>query len=209
MNALSYNTERSHLLIPEYGRNVQNMINFAKQIKSREERNLVARAIIDVMGQLNPHLRDVEDYKHKLWTHLYIMSNFEIDVDSPYEIPTPETLRERPKIMNYPKNKSKYGHFGHYAEKMIQEAGKIEDKEEKAYLAEVFANLLKKNYLTFHTQNVENSVILSHLKELSEGKLKLEDPELLKSTNLMLKQYGTPLKSSVKKKPKFKKRRKQ
>src|SRR5690554_7070685 len=83
MNALSYNTERAQLYIPEYGRNVQNMINYAKQIESREERNLAARAIIDVMGQLNPHLRDVEDYTHKLWTHMFIMSNFEIDVDSP------------------------------------------------------------------------------------------------------------------------------
>src|SRR5690554_7217040 len=104
MNALSYNTERAQLYIPKYGRNVQNMINYAKQIESREERSLAARAIIDVMGQINPHLRDVEDYTHKFWTHLFIMSNFEIDVDSPYEIPEPASLSERPKIMNYPRN---------------------------------------------------------------------------------------------------------
>lgn len=207
MNALSYNTERAQLYIPEYGRNVQNMINYAKQIESREERNLAARAIIDVMGQLNPHLRDVEDYTHKLWTHLFIMSNFEIDVDSPYEIPEPESLSERPKIMNYPHNKSKYGHFGHYAEKMIKEASKITDEEEKEYLTEVLANLLKKNYLVFHTQNVENSAIISHLKELSNGKLKLADISLLKPTNSILKQVGvTPKKPS--KKHKSKKRRK-
>ncbi len=207
MNALSYNTERAQLYIPEYGRNVQNMINYAKQIESREERNLAARAIIDVMGQLNPHLRDVEDYTHKLWTHLFIMSNFEIDVDSPYEIPEPESLSERPKIMNYPRNKSKYGHFGHYAEKMIREASKITDEEEKEYLTEVLANLLKKNYLVFHTQNVENSAIISHLKELSNGKLKLADISLLKPTNSILKQVGvTPKKPS--KKHKSKKRRK-
>lgn len=207
MNALSYNTERAQLYIPEYGRNVQNMINYAKQIESREERNLAARAIIDVMGQLNPHLRDVEDYTHKLWTHLFIMSNFEIDVDSPYEIPEPESLSERPKIMNYPRNKSKYGHFGHYAEKMIREASKIIDEEEKEYLTEVLANLLKKNYLVFHTQNVENSAIISHLKELSNGKLKLADISLLKPTNSILKQVGvTPKKPS--KKHKSKKRRK-
>nr|WP_299203859.1 DUF4290 domain-containing protein [uncultured Brumimicrobium sp.] len=207
MNALSYNTERAQLYIPEYGRNVQNMINYAKQIESREERNLAARAIIDVMGQLNPHLRDVEDYTHKLWTHLFIMSNFEIDVDSPYEIPEPESLSERPKIMNYPRNKSKYGHFGHYAEKMIREASKITDEEEKEYLTEVLANLLKKNYLVFHTQNVENSAIISHLKELSNGKLKLANISLLKPTNSILKQVGvTPKKPS--KKHKSKKRRK-
>lgn len=207
MNALSYNTERAQLHIPEYGRNVQNMINYAKRIESREERNLAARAIIDVMGQLNPHLRDVEDYTHKLWTHLFIMSNFEIDVDSPYEIPEPESLTERPKIMDYPRNSSKYGHFGHYAEKMIQEAGEIEDEEEKEYLTEVFGNLLKKNYLTFHTRNVENNAIVSHLKELSSGNLKLEDTSLLKPTNTILKQFGVkPKKQS--KKHKSKKRRK-
>ncbi|PKR81053.1 DUF4290 domain-containing protein [Brumimicrobium salinarum] len=204
---MSYNTERAQLHIPEYGRNVQNMINYAKQIESREERNLAARAIIDVMGQLNPHLRDVEDYTHKLWTHMYIMSNFEIDVDSPYEIPEPETLRERPQTMDYPRNKSKYGHFGHYTEKMIKESAEIKDQEEKEYMTEVLANLLKKNYLVFHTHNVENSAIISHLKELSSGKLKLEDTNALKSTNAILKQVGySPKKSN--KKHKSKKRRK-
>ena len=199
MNALSYNTERAQLHIPEYGRNVQNMINYAKQIESREERNLAARAIIDVMGQLNPHLRDVEDYTHKLWTHMYIMSNFEIDVDSPYEIPEPETLRERPKIINYPNNVSKYGHFGHYAEKMIKEATELEDEEEKGYLTELLANLLKKNYLTFHTQNVENSAITSHLRELSGGELKLDDINQLKPTNTILKSVVVAPKKPIKK----------
>lgn len=207
MNALSYNTERAQLFIPEYGRNVQNMINYAKQIESREERNLAARAIIDVMGQLNPHLRDVEDYTHKLWTHLYIMSNFEIDVDSPYEIPEPESLRERPRTMNYPRNKSKYGHFGHYTEKIIKEVASTEDEEEKEYMTELLANLLKRNYLVFHTQNVENKAIASHLKELSEGNLRVKDTGILKSTNSILKHVGvSPKKPS--KKHKSKKRRK-
>src|SRR5690554_5480823 len=207
MNVLSYNTERAQLHIPEYGRNVQNMINFAKKIESREERNLAARAIIDVMGQLNPHLRDVEDYTHKLWTHMFIMSNFEIDVDSPYEMPKPESLSERPKIMKYPRNTSKYGHFGYYTEQMIKEAAEVEDPEEKEYLTEVLANLLKKNYLVFHTQNVENSAIISHLKELSGGKLKLEDVTLLKPTNTILKSVGVSPKKPTKK-FKSKKRRK-
>ncbi len=208
MNALSYNTERDQLYIPEYGRNVQNMINYAKQIESREERNLAARAIIDVMGQLNPHLRDVEDYTHKLWTHLFIMSDFEIDVDSPYEIPEPEKLKERPEIVNYPKNKSKYGHFGHYAEEMIKKTAAIEDKEERDYLTVILANLLKQNYLIFHTKNVENSAIVSHLKELSEGKLDLQDTSVLKTTNAILKQAGITSSKGPKKKRKSKKRRK-
>jgi hypothetical protein len=210
LKALSYNTERPDLLIPEYGRNVQNMIDFAKKIESRDERNKAVRAIIDVMGQLNPHLRDVEDYTHKLWTHLYIMSEFELDVDSPYPIPSPEKLSERPKIMPYPKNKSKYGHFGHYTEEMIREASNIEDVEEKEYMTGVLANLLKKNYLNFHTENVENRAIAQHLKELSKGSLTLQNPEELKSTNQILKQFGVvPTKPrNNKKHPKSKKRRK-
>jgi molybdopterin converting factor small subunit len=208
MNALSYNTERAQLHIPEYGRNVQNMIDHAKRIESREERNRAVRAIIDVMGQLNPHLRDVEDYTHKLWTHLYIMSDFEIDVDSPYPIPEPEKLRERPKDMKYPKNKSKYGHFGHYTEEMIKVASEIEDEEEKKYMTDVLANLLKKNYLTFHTENVENGAIVQHLKELSKGKLKVENPESLTPTKQILKQFGIAAPVKQQKKGKGKKRRK-
>lgn len=212
MNALSYNTEREQLHIPEYGRNVQNMINYAKRIELRDERNLAARAIIDVMGQLNPHLRDVEDYTHKLWTHLFIMSEFEIDVDSPYPIPEPETLRERPKVMNYPKNKIKYGHFGHYAETMIQKSSAVKDKDEKEYLTSTLGNLLKRNYLAFHTENVENGAIASHLKELSKGELVLQHPEELKNTKTILKQVGDiPKKhnnNNKKKKYKKNKRRK-
>lgn len=211
MNALSYNTERPQLHIPEYGRNVQNMIDHAKRIESKEERNRAVRAIIDVMGQLNPHLRDVEDYTHKLWTHLFIMSDFEIDVESPYPIPEPEKLRERPKDMKYPKNKSKYGHFGYYTEEMIRTvANDIEDKEEKDYMTDVLANLMKKNYLMFHTENVENGAIAAHLKELSKGKLKVENPEQLTSTKQILKQYNitAPSPKNKKRKGGGKKRRK-
>lgn len=205
---LSYNTEKPKLQIPEYGRNVQNMINYAKQIESREERNLAAQAIIEVMGQLNPHLRDIEDYNHKLWTHLFIMSNFEIDVDSPYEIPTSEKLQERPKLMDYPKNEARYGHFGYYSEQMVKEIAKLEDGEEKDYLIEVLANVLKKDYLIFHTENVENSAIISHLEEISKGKIKITDPSIFKSTNAILKEMGVNTKPASKKKSRSKKRRK-
>ena len=211
MNALSYNTERPQLHIPEYGRNVQNMIDHAKRIESKEERNRAVRAIIDVMGQLNPHLRDVEDYTHKLWTHLFIMSDFEIDVESPYPIPEPEKLRERPQDMKYPKNKSKYGHFGYYTEEMIRTvANDVDDKEEQEYMTAVLANLLKKNYLMFHTENVENGAIASHLKELSKGKLKVENPEQLTPTKQIVKQYNltAPTPTKGKKRKGGKKRRK-
>lgn len=210
MNALSYNTERGGMYIPEYGRNVQNMISYAMQLKSKDERNKAARAIIDVMGQLNPHLRDVEDYNHKLWTHLFVMSHFKIDVDSPYKIPSQEKLRERPNEMPYPKNKIKYGHFGHYAEKIIEEVGskQFETEEEKDFMAKILANMLKVDYLDFHTKNIENRVIASHLKELSKGKLKLKDENSLQTTNSILKQYGiSAQKKIIKKKKRPKKKR--
>ncbi len=189
-DALSYNTQRAKLHIPEYGRNVQNMIEFAKTINNREERNDAAQAIIEVMGQLNPHLRDIEDYKHKLWTHLFIMSNFDLDVDSPYPIPEKETLSKPPQLMSYPTNKSKFGHFGSYTEKMIEKASAVTDEEEKKYLTNVLGNLMKKNYLLFHTENVENTAIATYLKQLSDGKLIIKDPETLKHTRLILKEHG-------------------
>lgn len=207
-DSLSYNTQRSAMHIPEYGRNVQKMINFAKGIEDREERNKAAQAIIDVMGQLNPHLRDIDDYKHKLWTHLFVMSNFELDVDSPYPIPEKDTLTSKPKIMKYPKNRSRYGHFGHYTESMIKEVADIKDPEEKAYLTDLIGNLMKKNYLLFHTENVENKAIASYLKELSKGGLSLQNPEALKSTRAILKEYGVNMNTIKPRKTRSKKRKK-
>lgn len=207
-DTLSYNTQRAHLHIPEYGRNVQNMIEYAKNLPSKEERNKAAQAIIEVMGQLNPHLRDVEDYKHKLWTHLFIMSNFDLDVDSPYPLPEREALLKRPEIMNYPKNKSRFGHFGHYTEQIIKAASKIEDQEEKKYLSDILGNLMKKNYLLFHTENVENKAIASYLKQLSNGEIVLDSPEELKSTKQILKEHGINPTAFKKKKTKSKKRKK-
>lgn len=189
-NTLSYNTQRGHMYIPEYGRNVQNMIEFAKGIESREERNNAAQAIIDVMGQLNPHLRDVEDYTHKLWTHLFVMSNFELDVDSPYPMPKKDTLTKRPDDMEYPKYKARFGHFGYYSEEMIRTISKCDDEEEKKLMIEVLGNLLKKNYLFFHTGNVENKAIATYMEQISKGDLKLDDAEILKPTKQILRELG-------------------
>jgi hypothetical protein len=205
---LTYNTQRTYMHIPEYGRNVQKMINFAKNIENRDERNKAAQAIIDVMGQLNPHLRDVDDYKHKLWTHLFMMSNFELDVDSPYPRPIPEALNAKPNLLHYPDKSPKYGHFGYYAEEMIRNISVMENEEEREYMTKLMGNLLKKNYLNYHTDNVENKIIVQHLRELSKGKLQMKDSEEdLLSTNQILRQYGvSPTK--VKKTMKPKKRKK-
>jgi hypothetical protein len=181
-----YNTRRPHMIIPEYGRNIQKMVAHAKTIKDRDERNKVAGAIISVMGQLNPHLRDIADFKHKLWDHLFIISDFKLDVDSPYPIPDKETIFEKPEKMDYPKKKMKYKHYGKSIEDLINIAVTFEDGDEKKALIRTIANLMKKSYLTFNRDSVDDSLIISDLKTLSDNKLEIEEGFTLVSTNEVL-----------------------
>lgn len=184
---MQYNTTRGKLLLPEYGRNVQNMIRHAMDIESREERNRAAQAIIEVMGQLNPHLRDVDDFRHKLWTHLFIMSDFKLDVDSPYEIPKKEMLDEKPQSMEYPKSKIRYGHYGQYTQKILEASKEVESEEEKDYLTRQMGNFMKRQFLSHNNSAVENNVIAEQLNELSQGNLKIDNPDELIATKQMLK----------------------
>ena len=179
------------MLLPEYGRNVQNMISHAMKIEDAIERNKAAKAIIEVMGQLNPHLRDVDDYRHKLWAHLFIMSDFKLDVDSPYEIPSEEALAEKPKQMPYPKGKIRFGHFGQYTQKILDTAKEISDEKEVAYMTHAMGNFMKKQYLVHNNTAVENALIAKQLKEMSDGVLDMQNPEEgLVSTNQLLKTLG-------------------
>ena len=187
---MEYNTTREKLILPEYGRNVQNMIAHAMDLRDRSERNSAAQAIIEVMGQLNPHLRDVDDYRPKLWTHLFVMSDFKLDVDSPYEIPNKEVLSEKPGAMVYPKGRIKYGHYGKYTEKILSDSKEIEDPEAKEALKISMANFMKMQYLTHNNNAVENNVIAENIKELSNNELVLENPDDLTSTNVMLRNIG-------------------
>ena len=187
---MEYNTTRGRLILPEYGRNVQNMIAHAMKIADKTERNRAAQAIIEVMGQLNPHLRDVDDFRHKLWTHLFVMSDFELDVDSPYEIPKPEILNEKPQIMDYPKSNIRFGHYGHYTQSILENAKDVTDEKEKEYLKSTMANFMKKQFLAHNNDAVENNVIAQQLKELSNCELILENPDELVNTNTILRSMG-------------------
>ncbi len=187
---MEYNTTRKKLLLPEYGRNVQEMIAHAMEIADKEERNKAARAIIEVMGQLNPHLRDVDDFRHKLWTHLFVMSDFKLDVDSPYEIPKAETLQSKPNAMTYPKSRIKYGHYGKYTQAILSESRATTKEDEREFLKTTMANFMKKQYITYNNDTVENHVIAMQLRELSMGDLILENPDELMNTNLILKSFG-------------------
>jgi len=208
---MEYNTTRTKLLLPEYGRNVQNMISHAMELEDRTERNRAAQAIIEVMGQLNPHLRDVDDYRHKLWTHMFVMSDFKLDVDSPYETPKPEDLSSKPDRVIYPSRKIRYGHYGKYSQKILEDSKELSDESEKKYLTLTMANFMKKQFLVYNNDAVENNVIANQLKVLSNNVLAVEDPNELLSTNSILKAYGIQMnqnKNTAKKqqtKKKFKK----
>jgi hypothetical protein len=187
---MEYNTQRPQMLLPEYGRNVQKMIAHALEIENREERNLATKAIIEVMGQLNPHLRDEDDYRHKLWTHLFIMSDFKLDVDSPYAKPDLEILYEKPQHMDYPSGNIKFGHYGKYTESILRQTTKEEDVEVKEYLTNTMANFMKKQFLAYNNDAVENNVIAQHLSEITNGELTLENPDSLMQTNHILRTMG-------------------
>jgi hypothetical protein len=188
--SLEYNTERPKLQIPEYGRNVQKMVDFAITIADRDERNKVATAIIAVMGELKQHLRDAEDYKHKLWTHLFIISDFQLDVDSPYPLPEREKLAEKPDRMPYPGGKIKFGHYGRTVETLIGIACDMEEGDERMALTKTIANMMKKFHLMFNSSTIDESVIMEHLSKLSQGKLKIEDLSFFTDTAVLLKLVG-------------------
>ena len=187
INDLEYNTEREHLIIPEYGRHLQKMINHAKSVKDKDERNNLAKAIIAVMGNMQPHLRDVPDFQHKLWDQLFIMSNFELDVDSPYERPTKEVFEERHEPLKYPQNFPKYRFYGNNIKTMIDVANTWEESELKEALVYTIANHMKKCFLNWNKDTVEDEVIYDHLYELSGGKINLKntDEDLSDASSLM------------------------
>ena len=187
IDELEYNTEREHLIIPEYGRHLQKMINYAKTRETKEERNKVTKAIISVMGNLQPHLRDVPDFQHKLWDQLFIMADFELDVESPYGMPSREVIEARPEPLKYPQNHPKYRFYGNNIKTMIDVANTWEDGELKEALTYTIANHMKKCFLNWNKDTVEDDVILKHLFELSDGKINLQnsDEDLTDATSLM------------------------
>ncbi len=194
-----YNTRRPKLELPEYGRNIQKMIEHLMTIEDRDERNKAAKTVIGVMGNLNPHLRDVADFKHKLWDHLAIISDFKLDIDSPYETPTRELLQEKPKRIPYNQKSIRFKHYGHSIVLMIEKAVEMEEGEEKQDLVQMIAYHMKKSYLTWNREAVDDREILEDLVTLSGGKLQL-DPNLeLPETRAILAKNTRKKKSGGKK----------
>ena len=185
---MQYNTARNHLILPEYGRNVQKMVEHASNIKDKSERDKCVKSIIDFMGQMNPQLRDIKEFTHKLWDHLFIMSQFQLDTTSPYPMPEIEKLKQRPQKMPYPKNKIKFPFYGAALENMISYAVKQEDNREKEIMTGMIANHMKKSYLLFNKHSVSNDTIMLHLNQLSNNTLKLpSDFEFIRSSSVINK----------------------
>jgi hypothetical protein len=172
--SLEYNTTRSQLLMPEYGRNVQKMIEFLPTIEDRERRLKNAEFIIELMGTLNPHLKTIEDYKHKLWDHLYQMTGFNLEVDSPYPPPTPEAVFKKPEVLPYPQRSIAHRHLGHNVDDLLAMAIKETDPEKKQGLTQAIGYYMKLAYGNWHKEPVHDDMIKNELRELSGGALVYE-----------------------------------
>jgi len=186
-----YNSTRNKLILSEYGRNVQNMVKYIVALPTKEERNKYAQVVIDLMGFLNPHLRDVADFKHKLWDHLHIISDFKIDVDSPYPKPLPEAIHMKPEPLKYPHQRIRYKHYGKTIEMMIEKAKSIEDPDRRRHMVQAIANFMKMAYVQWNKDSVTDESILNDLYNLSGGQLKLEE-----NINLNRVEYRAPVRES-------------
>lgn len=181
---MEYNTQKPLLNMPEYGRIIQQLVEHCKELPTKEERNEMAIAIVDFMGQRNPQLRDEENYKHKLWDHLYILSDHDLDVDAPYPFPTIEELKEKPKKMEYPKLQGEFKFYGKSILQLIEKAIELENGEEKDALIQVIANNMKKSYNVYNKEHVQDEVIFRHLKDLSGNRLDLTGIDSLEKSKI-------------------------
>jgi hypothetical protein len=175
ITAMKYNTQLKPLALPEYGRTLQNMVDHCVSLPDRDERTRCAHTIIALMGSMFPHLRDINDFKHILWDHLAIMSEFALDIDYPYEVIKKENRYLKPRKLPYPQAHVAHKHYGQLTEKMIQQTAQYEDDEQKDYLIELLANYMKKSFLTWNKESVEDQKIFDDLKQLSHGNIVLNE----------------------------------
>ncbi|MBP3419856.1 MAG: DUF4290 domain-containing protein [Marinifilaceae bacterium] len=191
---MDYNTQRKKLLLPEYGRNIQSMVDYLLSIEDREKRTEQAYAVIDVMGNLNPQLRDVSDFRHKLWDHLAIMSDFKLDIDAPYPLPEREILHKKPEKIPYSEGAIKARHYGKSVEKMVAKIRELTDPEQRRALIALTANHMKKSYLTWNRDSVEDVQIIGDINSLyGEELIPQEGVALSNHKELLQKKNGGKL----------------
>lgn len=175
---MEYNTQRKKMELPEYGRSVQNMVDHALTIEDRAERQRCANTIVNIMGSMFPHLRDVPDFKHKLWDHLAIMADFKLDIDYPFEVVKKEDLVMKPEKMEYPNGKIRYRHYGRFLEGMITKAVEVEDEVEKKRLLHMLAIQMKKSLNNWNKDGMEDQKIANDLREYTQGAIDLTVEDL-------------------------------
>lgn len=191
--AFDYNTQRPRLIIPEYGRHVQRLVDHCMDMEDREQRTRTAKAIIQVIGRLNPQLRNSDHFERTLWDHLHIMSEFKLEVDGPFPKPAPEELESKPERVPYPQTKIRFGHYGKLVERMIDQCAAMEPGEIREAYTTVIANHMKKQFLTWNRDTVPDPVILKDLGDLSKGKLKVNaDVQLTATADLLRTQQNGP-----------------
>jgi len=202
---LTYNTEKEQIVISEYGRCIQEMIKKLPEIEDRQQRTEAAKYIISVMVQMNPSIKQSSDWEHKLWDHLYMISGYNLDVDSPFAPPTPIEQQRKPQHIGYQNNNIKYGHYGLYLIKMIEAASQEEDEEVREALAYSLASQMKRNYLEWNKSVVNDQVILNDLKTISGGRLVIEDESKFNASgDLLVKVQPKPQQQQQGKKKKKK-----
>lgn len=175
---MQYNTQQPRLPMPEYGRSVQNMVNHALTITDREERQRCANTIIKIMGNMYPLLRDLPDFKQKLWDHLAIMADFKLDIDYPYEIVQPDTLKSTPERIPYSNGRIRYRHYGFFLERLIKKAMEMPEGEERAQLVHLIAIQMRKNFITWNKDSVEIQKLISDLEDYTHGAIRLTEEDL-------------------------------
>jgi hypothetical protein len=177
---MEYNTQRNHLTMKEYGRHIQRMVEYVLTIEDRQKRQQQAQVVIELMGTLNPHLKNVEDFRHMLWDHLFFVSDFKLDVDSPYPIPTKETYKAKPEPLPYPKHKPRYSHLGKNLEVVIDKALKEENPEKRAGFANSIAYDMKLAYSNWHKELVHDDGIRAELNIITNGQLEFDSTPFVK-----------------------------
>src|SRR5215475_11087412 len=178
---MEYNTTRNYLVMREYGRHIQKMIEYLVSIEDPERRQRNAQVVIELMGFLNPHLKNVEDFRHKLWDHLFLISDFRLEVKSPYPIPTRETLKSKPEPLPYPKRHPRFSHLGKNLEIIIDKALKEDNPEKKLGFANAIAYYMKLAYNNWHKELVHDDAIQNELTNITEGQLEFTNTPYVKA----------------------------
>ncbi len=162
------------IVLKEYGRNTQKIVNYILTIEDREKRTKYANTLIELMKQINPGMRDAQDSYHKLWDHLYIMADFNLDVDSSYPMPEKELLGRKPMRVPYNTHKLRFKHYGKNVELLIEKAIQMEDKADQDIAILYIGRLMKRFYSTWNKENIDDDIIIEHLKDMSNNKLPLD-----------------------------------